>query len=198
MGETLKRRVGILPIWAWGLILVVVLALYLSYRKKKAAAAAAAANQQTGNNLSSNLGTVPVSNLTTAAQPMPIQMGDTFVNTTVPTTVNASPTINNPPPPATTTQPAPPPPPSPVVNSTASKAYGIVNTVQGLMYWLGVNQAGAQIYNVGGGAPVYFGNASALAQGGQYEHPGSDIYTPVGYGGQIASTPQPLQSAYNS
>lgn len=195
MGETLKRRVGFLPIWAWGLLLVVVLALYLSYRKKQAAAAAAAqaANQ---NSVSSNLGTVPVSNLTTAASPMPIQMGDTFVNTTVPVSPTTTTTINNPPPPATTTQPAPPPAPAPVVKSTAGKAYGLVNTVQGLMYFLGVNTKGSQIYNVSGGAPVYFGNASALAQGAQYEQVGQDIYTPVGYGGQIASTPVALQNAY--
>lgn len=199
MGETLKRRVGFLPVWAWALLLVVVLALYLSYRKKQAAAAAAASAQQNNSNLSSNLGTVPVSNLTTAAQPMPIQMGDTFVDTTVPNTVNVSPTTNiTNPPPATTTQPAPPPKPSPVVGSTAGKAYGIVNTAQGLMYWLGVNTTGSKVYNVGGGAPVYFGNASALAQGAQYEKPGQDIYTPVGYGNQIASTPVALQSAYGS
>ena len=201
MGETFKRRVGFLPVWAWALLLVIVLALYLSYRnKKKAAAAAAAQAQQTQNNLSSNLGTVPVSNLTTAAQPMPIQMGDTFVSTSVPTTITNSPTqtVTNKPPPSTTSQPAPPPAPSPVVNSTAGKAYGIVNTVQGLMYWLGVNTTGSKVYKVGGGAPVYFGNASGLAQGGQYEHPGQDIYTPVGYGNQIASTPVALQSAYGS
>lgn len=87
MGETLKRRIGFMPVWAWGLVFVVLLGAYLSYRKNKAAAAQ---NAQTSNNLSSNLGTVPVSNLTTAAMPMPIQMGDVFVNTSVspPTTAN--------------------------------------------------------------------------------------------------------------
>lgn len=198
MGETLRRRVGFLPVWAWALILVAVLALYLSYRKKQAAAAAAA---QQNTSLSSNLGTVPVSNLTTAAQPMPIQMGDTFVSTTVPNTVNVSPstTINNPQPPSAAMPPAPPPAPSPATNvvpAAPNYGYGLVNTVQGLMAWLGVNTAGSNIFNVGGGAPVYFGNASALAQGGQYEKPGQDIYTPVGYSSQIASTAQPLNQPY--
>jgi hypothetical protein len=120
MGETLKRRVGFLPVWAWALLLVVLLAAYLSYRKNKAAAAAAANAQAASGNLSSNLGTVPVSNLTTAAQPMPIQMGDTFVSTTIPQSVNVSPstTVNNQIP-APTMLPAPLPAPSPVVAATA-------------------------------------------------------------------------------
>lgn len=189
---------GPLPVWAWGLLFVVLLAAFLMYRKKKAAAAAAAAQQTTQNNLSSNLGTVPVSNLTTAAQPMPIQMGDTFVNTSVPQSINVSPstTINNQPPSATL-QPAPPPaPPPPPVVPASNSGYGIVNTVQGLMDWLGVNTAGSSIFNVGGGAPVYFGNASNLAQGGQYEKAGVDIYTPVGYSGQVASTAVPISQPY--
>lgn len=200
MGETLRRRVGFLPVWAWALLLVVVLALFLSYRKQKAAQAAAQQNAQNQNNVSSNLGTVPVSNLTTVAQPMPIQMGDTFVNTSVPETVNVSPstTVNNQPP-AMTMQPAPPPapPPPPVVPNTQPKqpGYGLVNTIQGLMVWLGVNTAGNQVYNVGGGAPVFFGNASSLSQG-LPSGTGQDIYTPVGYQNQVASSPELLRSAY--
>lgn len=192
MGDTLRRRFGPLPIWAWALILVAILAMYLSYRKKQAAAASAQAQSQ---GLSSNLGTVPVSNLTTVAQPMPVQMGDTFVSTTVPNTVNVSPstTVNNQPP-SYSLQPAPPPAPSPAVHM----GYGLVNTAQGLMAWLGLNKAGSPVYNVGGGAPVFFGNASTLAQGPQYEKPGSDIYTPVGYSNQIASTPQALSKPWGS
>jgi hypothetical protein len=91
MGETLRKRFGPLPVWAWALAFVVVVAIYLIYRKNQANAAAAAAAAQQGSSASSNLGTVPVSNLTTEAQPMPIQMGDTFVNTTVPNTVNVNP-----------------------------------------------------------------------------------------------------------
>ena len=121
MGETLKRRFGPLPVWVWALIFVGILAAYLSYRNRKAAADAAA-QQQASNNLSSNLGTVPVSNLTTMAQPMPIQMGDTFVSTTVPNTVNVSPTTvirrGGWWPPSWSLQTAPPPAPSPAVNVT--------------------------------------------------------------------------------
>lgn len=184
----LTRRIGPLPGWAWLLIVAGVAYLYMRMRSSSQANAAA---QQQASGTSSNLGTVPVSNLTTAAQPMPVQLGDTFVNSTTPVTVNASPstTINNPPP-SSTLQPAPTPAPPKQV------AYGIVNTAQGLMDWLGVNTAGSKIFNVGGGAPVYFGNATTLAQGPQYETAGSDIYTPVGYSGQVATTALPLQQPY--
>lgn len=200
MGETLKRRIGFLPVWAWLLMFVLILGLYLSSRKKKAAAAAAAAQQQAQGNLSSNLGTVPVSNLTTAAEPMPIQMGDTFVNTSVPQSINVSPstTVNNQPP-AYSMQPAPPPapPPAPVV-AAKQPGYGLVNTVQGLMVWLGVNNPGANIYNVGGGAPVYFGNASNLSQGPGNEKAGQDIYTPAGYAGQVSGSSSILNKIFGS
>jgi hypothetical protein len=43
-------------------------------------------------------------------------------------------------------------------------------------------------YNVGGGAPVYFGNANAVAQGPQGEQPGNYAYTPVQYQGLIGSS----------
>jgi hypothetical protein len=128
VGETFKRKIGPLPVWMWFLLLVVVVAIFLNYRKNKAAAAAAA--QQNANNLSTNLGTTPVSNLTTAAQPMPIQLGDTFVSTTVPNTVNVSPstTVNNPPPPSSSMQPAPPPPTSPAttVKPTPAASGGVM------------------------------------------------------------------------
>jgi hypothetical protein len=136
VGETLKRRVGFLPVWAWALLFVIVLALYLSYKKKKAAAAAAAAQQQAANNLSSNLGTVPLSNLSTAAQPMPIQLGDTFVSTTVPNTVNVSPTttVMPQPAPAYALQPTGVPAPSPAVVPSSEPGYG-----SGLAALLGLN-----------------------------------------------------------
>lgn len=86
MGETLKSRFGPLPVWAWALIFVGVVYLYLQYRSKQQAAATA---QQQAQGTSSNLGTVPVSNLTTAAQPMPIQLGDTFVNSGPPQTISS-------------------------------------------------------------------------------------------------------------
>ena len=80
LAETLKQKAGPLPVWAWAGLGTAGLAFYLYRRKQQQAAAAAAAAQQQPMD-SSNLGTVPVSNLTTNAAPMPIQMGDTFVNT---------------------------------------------------------------------------------------------------------------------
>jgi len=191
MLEALTRKYGPLPGWAWGLIVAGIAYWYLLRRKQ--AAATAAANQANQQGLSSNLGSVPVSNLTTQAQPMPIQMGDTFVN--VPqSSVNVTTPVNvtNPPPPTGSLPPAPPPGPHPTINV----GYGIVSTAQGLMDWLGVNTKGSKVFNVGGGAPVYFGNAANLATGAQYEQPGYDIYTPVGYGNQVASTAIPLSQPY--
>lgn len=78
MGEAITRKYGPLPAWAWGLVVMIVAFVYLQYSKKKKQAAA---QQQVANNNSTNLGTTPVSNLTQQAQPMPIQLGDTFINT---------------------------------------------------------------------------------------------------------------------
>lgn len=78
MGEALTRKVGPLPTWAWGLVVMIAALAYMTYKKKKTAAATQA---QAANNASTNLGTTPVSNLTQQAQPMPIQLGDTFINT---------------------------------------------------------------------------------------------------------------------
>lgn len=79
-------------------------------------------------------------------------------------------------PPTSSTTPAPPP---------SSPGMGIVQTNLGPMVWLGV--WGQAHYNVGGGAPVYFGNAQNLNQGSQYEIAGNDIYTPVAYAGLVSS-----------
>ena len=103
MADTLKQKAGPLPIWGWAAVGTLGLAGVLYYRNKKAQEAAAAADQQGLD--SSNLGTVPVSNLTTSAQPMPIQMGDTFVDVNVPT--------GAPGPPGNTGLPGKPGPPGP-------------------------------------------------------------------------------------
>jgi hypothetical protein len=77
MGNTLRQRMGPLPVWAWAGIGFMILVFYLYKKNQKAQAAA----QQQANNNSSNLGNANnTSNLTTQAQPMPIQMGDVFVN----------------------------------------------------------------------------------------------------------------------
>jgi hypothetical protein len=145
MGETLKRRLGPLPVWAWFIIFVGLVAAYLIYRSKKAAATQTAAQ---GQNLSSNLGTVPVSNLTTAAQPMPIQLGDTFVNTTVPQSPpDGAWPIPGTRPPAWKIQPAPAPAPSPAATSVYS---GEVE--QGSGWWM--QGSYAPIPGIGGGSYV--------------------------------------------
>lgn len=77
IGATLKEKAGPFPIWTWAVIGTAGLAGILYYRQKQKAAASAA---DTSAGDQSNLGTVPISNLTTSAQPMPIQMGDTFVD----------------------------------------------------------------------------------------------------------------------
>jgi nucleoid-associated protein YgaU len=106
LAETLKQKAGPLPVWGWAAVGTAGLAGYLIVRQKRnAAAAAAAAQQDTGD--SSNLGTVPVSNLTTTGQPMPIQMGDTFVDVKD----TDQPTPGPPGPPGTPGKPGPPGPP---------------------------------------------------------------------------------------
>jgi hypothetical protein len=77
--------------------------------------------------------------------------------------------------------PATAPAPAPAAAQTYGQ--GIIDTAQGEMVWLGVTGAGgstAQDYQVGGGAPVFFGNAGALSQGGTSQA-GVDVYTPVAY-----------------
>lgn len=94
--------------------------------------------------------------------------------------------------PAAAPAPAATPPaansPAPAQPSAASSpGFGTVQTAQGQMIWLGV--WGSPHYQVGGGAPVYFGNANSLAQGPQAEVPGADVYTPVAYASLVSSAP---------
>jgi hypothetical protein len=59
------------------------------------------------------------------------------------------------------------------------------------MVWLGVTGAGGSTgsdYQVGGGAPVYFGNAQANSIGGTSQA-GIDVYTPVAYEDLVSSAP---------
>lgn len=113
IGETLTHKVGPLPVWVWTGVGVAGLALYLSKKKK-----ASTASQAQASGGSSNLGAVPISNLTTQAQPMPFQMGDVFV--TVPQNIQQNndedappPPIKKKPPPADDIDTPPPPHPPP-------------------------------------------------------------------------------------
>jgi nucleoid-associated protein YgaU len=111
LGDTLTEKKGPLPVWAWAALGTAGLAGFMVWRSKRNAAIADQASAQQGVATSSNLGTVPISNLTTAAQPMPLQMGDTFVNVTNPpdtTNVNVGG-------PDVTIQPPAPPKPAPPV-----------------------------------------------------------------------------------
>lgn len=68
---------------------------------------------------------------------------------------------------------------------------GIIDTINGPMVWLGVTGAGgstASTYQVGGGAPVYFGNAQSNAIGGTTQA-GIDVYTPVADEDLVSSNP---------
>lgn len=123
VSQTLTEDAGPLPVWAWAGIGTAVVAGVLIYKKKQSmnAQAAAATNQAD----SSNLGTTPVSNLTVAAEPMPIQMGDTFVNTSTPTNVtqtNNPVQTNNPPAGTLSTPTTGPTTPTPTTPSAQSQA----------------------------------------------------------------------------
>lgn len=79
IAETLTQKAGPLPVWAWAGLGTIGLTAYMIHRKKSQMNAQAAAQAQTG---SSNLGTVPISNLVTSAQPMPTELGPVFVDVT--------------------------------------------------------------------------------------------------------------------
>ncbi len=81
--DTLTKKAGPLPVWAWAGLGVAVLAVFMIQRNKKAAAAAAdeaAQEDQSGGVPATNLGSNSLSNLVPQAYPMPFQMGDIFVN----------------------------------------------------------------------------------------------------------------------
>jgi len=108
-----------------------------------------------------------------------------------PSTTTNSPTT----PPPTTPTPSPPthsnPPPASTGTETPSKGFGTI-TIGGKQYAI-LGRAGSQVYQVGGGAPVYFGNGNSVAQGSAAEQAaaksGGYAYTPIEYIDQIAQKP---------
>jgi len=84
-----------------------------------------------------------------------------------------------------------PPPKTATPTSTAVAAYSpqIVQTKAGPMVWLGAygttTTAGYTGHNIGGGAPVYFGNATSLSQGTGQVAPHADVYAPAADAGLV-------------
>lgn len=190
IGETLTTRMGPLPIWAWTGLGVGGLAFYMYHQRTKNAQAQAAQANADNQGVSSNLGTVPISNLTTAAQPMPIQMGDTFVNVTNPpdvdnTKVTVPVTVN----PGGPMKPAPPgPPPKPPAKTLppASKPAPPKAPAQKTMQvcpwpqWCGSLWGIAQHY-YGNGADwpkIYNANKGKIGANPNLIHPGTTLVIP--------------------
>lgn len=73
----------------------------------------------------------------------------------------------------------------------ATPGYGYIN-LPGIGQSVILGQVGAgqtfSGYNVGGGAPVYFGNANGVAQGSAGEVAGNYAYTPVAYASLVGSS----------
>lgn len=107
LGETLKKKAGPMPVWAWAVFGVGALAVFLIYRQKKSGAASANGQTTTSSPNATALGSNELSNLVPTAYPMPFQLGDVFVNNSQ--TVGPVTQTNHPPPPP----PHPPPPPPP-------------------------------------------------------------------------------------
>lgn len=80
-------------------------------------------------------------------------------------------------------------PGTPGAAAPSTAGYGVVPTKQGTMIYLGT--VGGTGYEVGGGAPVYFGNATTLEVGNTNRQAGQDVYTPVAYASQVAKSPIP-------
>lgn len=92
--DTLKSKLGPLPVWAWTLLGSIALALFLIRQKSKSASTKAAADQT-----NSNLGSAAeLANMFEVAGLMPYQGGDVYINTT---------TTENPPPSSSTPTPTP-------------------------------------------------------------------------------------------
>ena len=98
-------------------------------------------------------------------------------------------------PPTTPSNPTEPTTKAPAPTSTGNEptgstepGYGTI-TIGGKQYAI-LGRAGSAVYQVGGGAPVYFGSANSIAQGSAAEAQaaknGGYAYTPIEYASQIA------------
>jgi hypothetical protein len=107
--------------------------------------------------------------------------------TTTPPPVTTSPVTS---PPATgVAPPATMPVAAPTPAAPATPGFGTIN-LPGIGQSIILGQIGGSPgYSVGGGAPVYFGNANAVAQGPQAATPGSYAYVPASYGDLVSSSP---------
>jgi len=82
-------------------------------------------------------------------------------------------------------------PPAPGTGSSGTPTYGegIIKGKTGKTFVImGSVGAGTKFtgYNVGGGAPVYFGNVTTMKQGPTNEKPGAFAYTPITYKNEVA------------
>lgn len=111
--DTLKQKVGGLPVGLWALLGTIALALYLIRKKSSSSSSDQAAADQTNSDLGS---AAELANMFEVAGLMPYQGGDVYINTT--TTQNPPPSDKKPTPlplptrstpPSTTTTPKPGP-----------------------------------------------------------------------------------------
>lgn len=87
IGETLKSKLGPLPVWVWTLLGTITLALFLISKKNKGDTSQAAADQT-----NSDLGSAAeLANMFEVAGLMPYQGGDVYINTTQPQNPPSSP-----------------------------------------------------------------------------------------------------------
>jgi hypothetical protein len=124
-------------------------------------------------------------NATIAAVGAPPSPPTSSTSTGSPTT--ATPPTSNPTSPTTTTSN-----PKPATGTSGQKGFGTID-IGGKQYVI-LGEAGKDVYQVGGGAPVYFGSANSIAQGSAAEQHatqnGGYAYTPIEYANLVSTSPQ--------